>query len=41
MRTAAAGTPGGLAAARAAITALSTSAKVAVAGTGIGLLVVL
>ncbi|MET7475059.1 hypothetical protein ABZT17_11960 [Streptomyces sp. NPDC005648] len=41
MRTAAAGTPGALAGARAAIGALSLSAKAAVAGTGIGLLVLL
>jgi trimeric autotransporter adhesin len=41
MRTAAAGTPGALAGARAAIGALSLSAKAAVAGTGIGLLVIL
>ncbi|MGW6210932.1 hypothetical protein [Streptomyces sp. NPDC055109] len=41
MRTAAAATPGSLAAARAAIMALSRTAKLAIAGTGIGLLVIL
>ncbi|WP_406365305.1 hypothetical protein [Streptomyces sp. NBC_00645] len=40
MRTAAAATPGALAAARAAIMALSRTAKVAIAGTGIGLLII-
>lgn len=40
MRTAAAGAPGPLAAAGAAITGLSRTAKVALAGTGIGLLVI-
>jgi chorismate mutase len=40
MRTAAAATPGSLAAARAAIMALSRTAKLAIAGTGIGLLII-
>lgn len=40
MRTAAAGTPGRLAGVGAAITALSRTAKLAVAGTGIGLLLI-
>ncbi|WP_406056220.1 hypothetical protein OG462_09060 [Streptomyces sp. NBC_01077] len=40
MRTAAAGAPGPLAAAGAAITGLSRTAKLALAGTGIGLLVI-
>ena len=40
MRTAAAGAPGPLAAAGAAITGLSRTAKIALAGTGIGLLVI-
>ncbi|MFE0699115.1 hypothetical protein [Streptomyces sp. NPDC058872] len=41
MRTAAAGAPGPLAAAGAAIGTLSRAAKIAIAGTGIGLLVIL
>ncbi|MFB7421583.1 hypothetical protein ACFC1L_44360, partial [Streptomyces sp. NPDC056210] len=40
MRTAAAGAPGPLAAAGAAITGLSRTAKIALAGTGLGLLVI-
>jgi hypothetical protein len=40
MRTAAAATPGSLAAARAGIAALSRTAKAAIAGTGLGLLII-